>query len=346
MSRMWLKNGRAVLADGRAVLCDECPCDQGCRYTYYVDHSLATSGDGHSWETAFKSVNDVFNSLEIYNYCRVEACTIYVKIKGEISYKITGNYYSGNASFGAVWLQPENDSSRVTINGESLISSDWLDNLTMNLISRPVVFDRVDFINNQGIASSCYYVTLKECNIYRIKNNAPSIQNRFDRGAIFVLGCEHCELIDCNIYVEISRTAWDGYDYYISALYGFHYSEINRCTISVSFTASNAASARYVYISAIEQMNNSIIENVSGVLSCSVSGSGPRSVIVSLFSSFSDCVVSDSTSTHSLNIPNPLYITTICRFRYSETWVNTFYNCEQYCYREDGEGCASCPELS
>jgi len=24
---MWLKNGRAILADGRAVLCDECPCD-------------------------------------------------------------------------------------------------------------------------------------------------------------------------------------------------------------------------------------------------------------------------------------------------------------------------------
>ena len=91
MSRMWLKNGRAVLDNGRAVLCEECPC--GCRYTYYVDHSLATSGDGHSWETAFNSVNDVFNSAEIYNY-RNLGCKITVYIKGAINYTLSGSYFA------------------------------------------------------------------------------------------------------------------------------------------------------------------------------------------------------------------------------------------------------------
>lgn len=115
MSRMWLKNGRAVLTDGRAVLCAECPCDQGCRYTYYVDHSLVTSGDGLTWETAFNSVNDVFNSVEIYNY-RTALCEIYVKIRGIVSYALSGSYLFHTSELGTVYLLPPDDNSRVICN--------------------------------------------------------------------------------------------------------------------------------------------------------------------------------------------------------------------------------------
>lgn len=98
MGRAWLNKGRMVLKDGRAALCDECPC--GCGpyagyydYAYYVDYSAAASGDGLAPATAFKTLNDVFNSADIYNY-RKAGKIVCVFIAGAITWHPQGTYVS------------------------------------------------------------------------------------------------------------------------------------------------------------------------------------------------------------------------------------------------------------
>ena len=161
MSRMWLKNGRAVLADGRAALCDECPCDQGCSYTFYVDHSLAASGNGLTWATAFKNLNDAFaNGTAINAALSANDCMIYVIIRGLVDYAIPRLGYPLFNRRVMIYLEGE-DGAFVNYNytGASnlivptcyyIIFKRWLFNLN---IPDPAL---VDIWNSELLPSACY----------------------------------------------------------------------------------------------------------------------------------------------------------------------------------------------
>lgn len=63
MMKPYLKNGRIVMQNGRAILCDECPCE--CYRTFYLDTTLPEGGDGKSWETAFNDMNTAVLNYEL-----------------------------------------------------------------------------------------------------------------------------------------------------------------------------------------------------------------------------------------------------------------------------------------
>ena len=163
--KLYLKNGRAVAKEGRAVLCDECPCT-GCQYTYYVDHSRTESGDGKTWETAFRSVNDTLNSLEISTY-RLSGCIIYVKIRGTVDYAINGENRD-NRNYADMWFQPENDETRVNC----IVNSSILPILS-DIDNAHLVFDRWDISGSADYRQSylstiiynCSYVTFLDINV-------------------------------------------------------------------------------------------------------------------------------------------------------------------------------------
>ena len=63
MTKLFTQEGRAITQDGRAILCDECPCE--CYRTFYLDTTLPEGGDGKSWETAFNDMNTAVMNPEL-----------------------------------------------------------------------------------------------------------------------------------------------------------------------------------------------------------------------------------------------------------------------------------------
>ena len=109
--RLFTNKGRAVLQGNKAILCNYCPC--GCPDVVYVDYNKSESGNGKTWETAFKSINAVLDSDEIYSY-RKKGCEILVRIRGIVNETITGKWFRDE--FPMIYLYPETDDLRVTCN--------------------------------------------------------------------------------------------------------------------------------------------------------------------------------------------------------------------------------------
>lgn len=89
VTKLFTQGGRAITQNGRAILCDECPC--GCYKTFYLDTTKPEGGDGKSWETAFNDMNTAALNAELlqarfnigldytkFVCLRVRGCTTYV----------------------------------------------------------------------------------------------------------------------------------------------------------------------------------------------------------------------------------------------------------------------------
>lgn len=312
MSRMWLKNGRAVLENGRAVLCNECPC--GCRYTYYVDHSLEASGDGHSWETAFNSLNNVFNSTVIRDY-RLAGCVIYVIIRGNVDYQITGTY-RGNIYYANIWLCPENNESVIACNPPENIG-------LFNNSFYHVIFYHWDFLlvckNSNTIR--IMYSQFRGChfasNIVFYENGETDI--------LVISGFGH-RFSDCDVAINVSgtksgATSWvfcEGVDVVASNM-----------IITSLDTRSSATLARGVVFN---YTSNSIYENITIEM-----GSNNTNTERLFFVGFSlvygdPCVFSSCLVNFDIIIDGSFY-TQCCAFGGSTSALfdATFYDCTQNC---------------
>ena len=221
--RLFLKNGKAVLQNGRAVLCDECPCGE-CQYTYYVDHSLPESGDGKTWETAFNSINDVFNSGEIDNQ-RKRLCTIYVKIKGEVNYAISGLFLGINLQeYGEVWLQPSEESGKIKCtldyNSIPLLREQRQLGQLYRGSNMFLVFDRWDIsaktdyknysdsVNggaNNGLFVECNRVRIIDSNIYFFND---LLSNQYLKRTYLVNGSSDFSIYNSDVTIDLVR--YDG----------------------------------------------------------------------------------------------------------------------------------------
>jgi len=344
MSRMWLNDGLAVLTDGRAVLCDECPC--GCRYTYYVDHSLVTSGDGLTWETAFKSVNDVFNSLEIRNY-RVSGCLIYVKIKGSVTYSITGSYlwyykyaipYSPINSF--VYLQPEDSEHRVSATVAPLISA------TSNLI----IFDRWDIVTSNppqfGIVPYKGVFKFLSCTI----TASYDVAIRYYSFYLLAYSGEETdvEIIDCEITMNISNPSNSAYWIGVTAIAPGGITKITGVTININVDSpienTNVDSIQGVSHSHTDLIT---IENSSVNFSIETNYTADRAVpITAYLLAYTIGSVKSCSSSRHIDMPN--VGTSFCRFSYTENDPDdmVFFDCEQDSFVTSGYSAFyPCPDL-
>lgn len=340
MSRMWLKNGRAVLADGRAVLCEECPC--GCSYTYYVDHSLATSGDGHSWETAFNSVNDVFNSLEIYNY-RLSGCTIYIKIKGAITYRIEGTYLLGwmseSRTFGYAHLMAQDDSSTVTCNLVTpFIVSDSFTPVRVHVHNFNIT------TSEPSVALSTNSIIFSDC---VITVNVPPETMFGDISESFGNGSGFC-LYRCIITINLGvRNIGQGGTLSYNPIFNVISGVVSNTSVIITGELTSSASSIYtsITITAINVTHgSSILENVAVSSNISFSGFGWVSVYAfngSGTNLFSGCTFSPQIAeTHRFG-------KIICAFGAGVVTNGSFYNCSQYCDADGSFTCSqSCPDLS
>lgn len=341
MSRMWLKNGRAVLTDGRAVLCEECPC--GCSYTYYVDHSLATSGDGHSWETAFNSVNDVFNSLEIYNY-RLSGCTIYIKIKGAITYRLAGTYLfhgamSESNMFGYVHLMAQDDSSTVTCNLVTpfIVTDSFLATARVHVHNFNIT------TSEPSIALSTDSIIFSDCVIVvnvPLETFFENISSSFGNASGF---CLYRCIITINLGVRnIGQKGTLSY----TPIFNIIDSVVSNTSIIITgeLTESGSIYTRITITAINPTQRSSILENV--VVSSNISFSGFGWVSVYAFNGsgtnlFSGCTFSPQIAeTHQFG-------KIICAFGAGVVRKGSFYNCSQYCDADGSFTCSqSCPDLS
>jgi len=337
---MWLQNGRAILNDGRAVLCSECPC--GCRYTYYVDHSLETSGDGHSWETAFNSVNDAFNSLEISNY-RISGCKIFVKIRGTITYYLSGAYSS--ASPGKIVLRPEYDDGRVTAD------FGYQYNNTMHISN--AVFDKWDISVTSTIAGNPggVFDLSGDCSFQNctMDCNFEWGSSYFEYAVIYSAG-SILTINNCEFNLSISRSG--------SSLWSSNISLIQKSSTGTSLIVKDTT----INLKTTGLANNANV-SLSGIVSTAVSGACVLENVTVNFdisTSYNSSkyirflayafnlttygAVSSCGGLFDISVGTSKYIA--CRF-YTAGTSTVFYNCTQYCVVYGaGMTCDDCAELS
>lgn len=328
VKRKWYTGHRLIYDGKRKVICAECPCDQGCRYTYYVDHSRSESGDGHSWETAFKSVNDVFNSLEIRNY-RMAGCVIYVKIRGTVSYQLTGTYLSTSSSYAYVYLQPESESGSVacTLNARlfgiygyavRIVFENWNFSIVATTAEGSILY-RISYLNfsNCHFSVTVYldltgyyylfrqdqYVTISGCSFditFAQSVESPSVFSGWFR---FSSTDSYLTMDDTSIHIGGSSPSNGSY------------------TFRISMFASNSA----CLISNVAITWNFSVLGVQG--GCQLWGveEGSSSIYDSVSFNYADMTVSlDS------NYPNAWRA--LCCFKFAGSFgENVFYNCTQSC---------------
>lgn len=340
MSRAWLKNGRMVLKDGRAALCDECPCDTGCRYTYYVDHARDTSGDGLSWETAFKSVNDAFNSKKIRDF-RLIGCAIYVKIRGDVNYFITGSYISIVLD-GLIVLQPENNNSVVNgrLTGPHLIEQ-WAYNVAFE---RWVVSMDIPHAPGTFVFAMWGSAVFKNC---RFTLNIILGADGQYFGALYttngVLTVQNCDIV-----VVFSGDAPKEYfqttTFRAISTGSLHGLKVTKTTINISIP--DGVIFRSFEFIGIQAKKNYVLENNNVTISWN------QDKYLDGYSNFY-CyaitggygLVASCDGRFNLNVLDVQNYKT-CRFYMRTAEIPTFYNCAQYCYATGYENCDSCPELS
>jgi len=314
VKRKWYKGKRLIYSGKRKVLCAECPC--GCRYTYYVDHSLATSGDGLTWETAFNTINRVFALAYIKDY-RDAGCTIYVKIRGAVNYRIDGQYLAYSME-NYVYLQPEDDDHRVTYNFFSS-SEDSLYLVMREFYTVYVVFEKWDFNLKQKAFQQNKHVKFIDCNFTRTSGD--NVYN------ITINDCDYIYFSRCNFNIDIANPYT-----YATILNSCEYVQMYSC--SFEFTISGETSYSTIYMYPLWSCRYSMFEQINASLNVS----NPN--ITNLLSGFESCCRDSffNTCTSARNFSSVIANIFYCRFSVvtcASDWPggNTFYLCAQDCYK-------------
>ena len=287
--RLFTNKGRAVLQGNKAILCNYCPC--GCPDVVYVDYNKSESGNGKTWETAFKSINAVLDSDEIYSY-RKKGCEILVRIRGIVNETITGKWFRDE--FPMIYLYPETDDLRVTCNlsdvpliksssyGCSLTFYNW--DITSNNKVQVVLGD---------IFTPQYAYNYINTNIYYNLNTSSLLA-----GSILRLGSKSkAENLSLNINVESN---YGNSDKKTQGMQGLQ-AEFGECVIrncKVNFTGSIKNAYRVI-------LRSFFLIDAGSVISCG----GDFNVNIS-----------DCSGGYGL-----------CRFYHTRSDKTEFYNCTQYC---------------
>lgn len=325
MSRIWLNNGRAVLADGMVVLCDECPC--GCRKFYYVDHSLSTSGDGHSWDTAFNNVNDAIDSQEVINYL-VADCAITVYVRGDITYHLI--FTRGVSIYQWMRFVPETGRLNFT---ESMY---WPPYPYPSPGSLYVEFINFDFAIADEYFQNVDHVRYINCT-FTLNYTVPATYSyntaKFRTGAsyVYMTGCTF------NLNYNYNGT-YSGIGYQPTP--GYLYSGCSRCefkniVININFNVHFTDGGRQGYaFNVFDTMTQSLFENVT--ININMTGSLNWIEARPFRYKFNDCIFDTCSAVYALSkdeTGSQYFYSYACTF--SITWdagkAPTFYDSARYC---------------
>ena len=325
MSRIWLNNGRAVLADGRAVLCDECPC--GCRYTYYVDHSLEESGDGLTWDTAFNNINDALNNEEIFNYL-IADCAITVYVRGNVTYALA---FTRSASV-YQWVTFVPESGRLSF-ATSLYRPPYQYPFPGALY---IEFRNFDFTIAEERFQNVGYVRYTNCTFslnYVVPADYSYSRDKFTTGASSVYMTDCTFNLNYNYngpYSGIGYQPQPGYLYYGCSRCEFKNVVIN-VNFDVHFTDGRRMSSSFHIF---DTMAQTLFENV--VINIDMTGS-LNSIEANPFrNKFNNCVFDTCSAVYALSEDgsgSPHFYAYACTFNI--TWDSglapTFYDSTRYC---------------
>lgn len=287
--KLFTYKGRAALRGNRAILCNYCPC--GCPDVVYVDYNKSESGNGKTWETAFKSINSVLDSDEIYSY-RKKGCEILVRIRGIVNETITGKWFRDE--FPMIYLYPETDDLRVTCNLSDVpLIKDYSRGCSLTFYNWDIYSNNTSPITLTDIFTREYAYNYINTNIYYNLNTSSFLA----LSVLYLSSKSRVENVSLNINIESNYTGSDEKTHGIQGVRA----EYGECVISnckVNFTGSIKNAYRVI-------LRSFFLIDAGSVISCG--------------SDF-NVNISDCSGGYGL-----------CRFYHTRGDKTEFYNCTQYC---------------